>query len=126
MALVNVMQAHVAKPVLDAMYNKSVADGGKKGLLVAVSFDETIADGGIVKNNADVTLVPASCGGSSIYEKACVGCRDQYCTFGFCAIYDVDCIGPGVNGLSPEYTAFEALQFYAMVGGLYVCLRRCY
>ena len=109
----------MAKPVLEAMYNRSVANGGAKGLLVAVSFDETIADGGIVKNNADETLVPASCEGSSVYEKACLGCRDPFCPFGFCAIYDVDCIGPGVNGLSPQYTALEALDFYAMLGGLY-------
>jgi len=54
----HVQMEHVAKPVLDYMFDGQVEEGESKGLLVAVSFDSDISDG-VVRSDVDDTLVPS-------------------------------------------------------------------
>lgn len=119
----DVQMAHVAKPVLDAMFSINVADAAAKGLLVAIDFEGDIADG-LMTNDVVPQPMPkcvssaAESGGPdspSALTMVCEGC-DGWCARLLCPLYDPDCIGPTINGLNPMFTPVQAFEMYATIG----------
>ena len=140
----DVEMAHVAQPVLDAMFNTTVWDAEAKGVLVSLTFDSTIRDGMVVNDVMHDWKVPATCsqnkgfGPATPLSESCEGCafsyadpsnndqdidRSSYCSFAFCGSYDVECIDAGIMGFT-QWTATQVCVTHASLYFVYVQSRQ--
>ena len=119
----DVQMVHVAKPVRDAMFSSTVPDGQAQGLLVSIDFEGDVAEG-LLANDANPAVLPECLDSDftrmqgkqpTALSMPCPGC-DSFCTFNVCPIYDLDCIGPAVNGLNAVLPAAAAFDLYASIG----------
>lgn len=119
----DVQMVHVAKPVRDAMFSSTVPDGQAQGLLVSIDFEGDVAEG-LLANDANPAVLPECLDSDftrmmvkqpTALSMACPGC-DSFCTFDVCPVYDLDCIGPALNGLNAVFPAAAAFDMYASIG----------
>jgi hypothetical protein len=94
----DVQMAHVARPVLDAMFSSKVADSAADGLLVAVIFEGTnsvdyvdIEKSLLVDNVANETIEQLPGIDSEDWPPVCQGC-DKQCSSWNCDNFDIECI----------------------------------